>query len=285
MQLSAAAFPSALRPNSARLNFAMHRLERSSFSMTRRIGLLACDSIWEPLRSRHGDYPEMFTAWLRGTGAEFELVTYAAYQGELPQAPNECDGWIVSGSRAGVYEPLPWISPLMGFVRAAHAARRTMLGICFGHQLLAHTLGGRTARAPDGWGIGNLRVALRPTTAALPPTPTLDLFMAHQDQVMQLPPNAVWLAEAVHCRYAMFALSDHVLGLQPHPEFTAAFMDEMTREETFRLSDTQRAAALDSYMREVDASAIGHWAAAFLGLGATKDAESWVRWHNSLGAD
>lgn len=245
--------------------------------MTRRLGLLACDSIWEPLRSRHGDYAEMIAAWLRPAGADFELVTYATHAGELPARVDACAAWVISGSRAGVYDALPWIPPLMDFVRTAYAARLPLLGICFGHQLLAAALGGRTERAPSGWGLGNVALQLR-MGARPPPRESLDLYMAHQDQVVALPPGAVWLAEAPHCQHAMFALDGHVLGLQPHPEFTTDFMREMTVDESFHVTPTLRASALDSYTRPVDSATVGLWAADLLGLESPLAAEEWTRW-------
>lgn len=239
---------------------------RSGPGVIPRLGLLACDSIWEPLRSRHGDYAEMFTAWLRATGADFELVSYAAHEGHLPAHLDDCDAWIVSGSRAGVYEPLPWIAPLSAFVQALHAARRRVLGVCFGHQLLAQALGGRTARAAGGWGLGNIALTLRDELAWAPARRALDLYMAHQDQVVTLPPGARWLAAATHCPHAMFALDAHVLGLQPHPEFTAAFMRDMTQDPHFEVPDALRGSALESYQRPSDSALVGRWAAGFLGL-------------------
>jgi len=255
-----------------------HRAEFSGVGVTRRLGLLACDAVWEPLRSRHGDYPDMIAHWLESAGADFELVTWAAHQGQLPARVDDCEAWIVSGSRAGVYEPLPWIAPLIEFVRAARVARRPQLGICFGHQLLAHALGGRTERASTGWGIGNVAVRLRETAAGAPPRAALDLHVAHQDQVVTLPPGAAWLAATDHCAHAMFALGKHVLGLQPHPEFTADFMREMTRDESFELYPAQRATALASYETPADNTVVGRWAADFLGLNPAPRASAWTRW-------
>ena len=251
--------------------------------MKRRLGLLACDHVWEPLRTRHGDYPDMFAAWLRAADADFELVTYDAEAGELPRRIDTCDAWLISGSRAGVYETLHWIPPLTEFVRAAHAAARPILGICFGHQLVAHGLGGRTELAAGGWGIGNIALRLRATSRGAAPRPALALHMAHQDQVVALPPGAVWLAEAAHCPHAMFALGSHVLGCQAHPEFTPAFMREMTREESFHLPPDRRAAALDSYERPVDDALVGAWAAAFLGLGRLPGGDPWLHWQYEAG--
>ncbi len=234
--------------------------------MSRRLGLVTCDEIWEPLRSRHGDYADMIAHWLRAAGADFELATWAAHEGRLPASIDECDAWIVSGSRAGVYEDLPWIAPLKQWVRAAHAAGRRQLGICFGHQLLAEALGGRTRRAPAGWGIGNVTMRLRATLAGGPRGEALSLYMAHQDQVVTLPPGALWIAEAPHCPHAIFAVGDSVLGVQAHPEFTTGFMREMASENSFSLSPELRAAALASLDSPVDALAAGQWAASFLGL-------------------
>lgn len=232
--------------------------------MTLRLGLITCDTIWEPLRTRHGDYADMITHWLATAGASFELRLWAAHEGHLPDSVDACDAWIVSGSRAGVYEDLTWIAPLMAWVRAVHAAGRPQLGICFGHQLLAEALGGRTTRAPDGWGVGNFTQQIQARVPGAPTQDTLALFMAHQDQVVALPRGAVWLAATRHCRHAMFVFDNRVLGMQAHPEFTAAFMRDMTRDDTIPLSPVQRATALASYDDPVDAVVVGRWVADFL---------------------
>jgi len=240
---------------------------RSATRLTPRLGLLACDSIWEPLRSAHGDYAEMYSAMLREAGADFELVTYAAHAGELPATTDECDAWIISGSRAAVYEDRPWIAALLGFARAARDAGVPQVGVCFGHQLLAHALGGRAERAPGGWGIGNIELSLRAPLvpeAAFPAR--IRLFMAHQDQVVALPPGGELLAEAAHCAHAMFRVGDRVLGIQPHPEFTAGFMRAMTAEDSFKLPTLLREQALASYGEPVDNPLVGGWIADFLGL-------------------
>jgi GMP synthase-like glutamine amidotransferase len=232
-----------------------------------RLGLLACDSLWEPLRSTHGDYAEMYSAMLQEAGASFELVRFAAHEGEFPADVTACDAWLISGSRAAVYEDHPWIAQLADFARAVHAAGIPQVGVCFGHQLLAHALGGRTERAPGGWGIGNVELRLREPAAAPAGAPArFRLFMAHQDQVVALPPGAVWLAEAPHCAHAMFTLGGSVLGVQPHPEFTAGFMRDMTLEDSFGLPPPQRAEALASYAEPVDNALLGGWIADFLAL-------------------
>ena len=66
--------------------------------------------------------------------------------GEFPASITEQDGWLVSGSRSGAYEDHPWIEPLEDFLRSAYAASVPVVGICFGHQILAQALGDQTHR-------------------------------------------------------------------------------------------------------------------------------------------
>jgi GMP synthase-like glutamine amidotransferase len=113
----------------------------------------------------------------------------------------------------------------------------------------------------------------------------LKLFMAHQDQVTHLPPGGLWLADAPHCAHAAFSLDDCVLGLQPHPEFSAGFMCDMTLEETFALPPAQRAHALASYTAPVDNGVVGPWIADFLGLLSPVRRSAWARWHTTGAQD
>lgn len=232
----------------------------------KRLGILTCDVIWEPLRSAHGDYLEMYGALLGQAGGYFELRRYAADAGELPGAVDDCDAWVISGSRASAYEPLPWIPPLLELVRQIHQVGSPQVGVCFGHQLMAAALGGKVERASMGWGHGNLEVLVDSTPdGSAPPGRPLRLFMSHQDQVVRLPPGARRLASAAHCPNAMFVLDERVLGIQPHPEFTAAFMRDLTEEST-ELRPEIRARSLTTMDLPVDNALVGGWMARFLGL-------------------
>lgn len=235
--------------------------------MRQRIGLLACDSIWEPLRSAFGDYADMYGALLGATGADFELETYAVFRGELPARVDACAAWLISGSRRSVHDAEPWIATLQAFTRTAYAAGTPQVGICFGHQLLAQALGGRTERMPAGWSLGNVPVNLcAGPHEALGLPASLRLFMAHQDHVAQLPPQAEWLAAAAHCPHAAFTLGNRVLGLQAHPEFTPAFMRALTEDTSLAIPSALRMAALASYAEPDDSAALGQSIAKFLRL-------------------
>ncbi|MEA3020148.1 MAG: hypothetical protein QOI47_1672, partial [Actinomycetota bacterium] len=95
-----------------------------------RIGLLECDHVDDRYTSIGGDYFDMFATLLPSV----DLVRYDAIHGELPTSPDECDGWVATGSRHSAYEDLPWIRRLGSFVTDARSAQVPFVGICFGHQ-------------------------------------------------------------------------------------------------------------------------------------------------------
>jgi GMP synthase-like glutamine amidotransferase len=197
-----------------------------------KIGILETGEVHPDLRARHGDYPAMFQALLGTVDPALEFATVRVVSGEMPASPRQADAWLVTGSRHGVYDGLGWIEPLKAFLRACMAARVPVVGICFGHQILAEALGGRAVKSDDGWrlGVQEYEVVARPGWMASLP----DRFAVralHQDQVVALPPTATVLATSPHCAYAAVAYGDaedpDAISLQPHPEFGAAFMDDL----------------------------------------------------------
>jgi GMP synthase-like glutamine amidotransferase len=197
-----------------------------------KIGILETGEVHPDLRDRHGDYPAMFERLLGAADPTLEFATVRVVAGEMPASPGEADAWLVTGSRHGVYDDLPWIEPLKAFLRACVAARVPVVGICFGHQILAEALGGRVVKSDRGWGLGvqDYEVVSRPDWMADLP----DRFAVralHQDQVVALPPGATVLARSPHCDFAALAYGDpdapDAVSLQPHPEFGPEFMDEL----------------------------------------------------------
>jgi GMP synthase-like glutamine amidotransferase len=197
-----------------------------------KIGILETGEVHPDLRDRHGDYPAMFEALLGAVDPSLSFTTVRVVAGEMPASPGEADAWLVTGSRHGVYDGLPWIEPLKAFLRACVAARVPVVGICFGHQILAEALGGRVVKSDRGWSLGvqDYELTARPGwMAGLP-----DRFAVralHQDQVVTLPPGATVLARSPHCAFAALAYGDpeapDAVSLQPHPEFGPEFMDEL----------------------------------------------------------
>jgi len=103
------------------------------------IGILQTGASPDALRGEHGDYPDFFERLLQGRGLAFRRFHVEAM--EFPASVQECDGWLITGSRHGAYEDHPFIKPLEDFIRRAYDERVPMVGICFGHQIMADALG------------------------------------------------------------------------------------------------------------------------------------------------
>ncbi len=165
--------------------------------------------------------------FLNLTENDFELVEYRVTEGEWPVAKNECDAYLITGSPKGVYDREAWIAELGEFIRACHQQSIKMVGICFGHQILAHSLGGHAEKSEKGWGIGLKPLEITSQQPFMnPPLPHGHFYYCHQDQVMTLPEGAKLLAGSEFCPNGMFVIGDTIFGLQAHPEFTRDVMDK-----------------------------------------------------------
>lgn len=181
------------------------------------IGILETGHAPDALKARHGDYGAMFERLLGGR--DFRFCRYDVEHGELPRDPAEADAWLITGSRHGVNDPLHWIPPLEAFVRKAQEMRVPVIGICFGHQLLAKALGGRVECHTGGWVVG-------PQIYSFEGRP-LRLNAWHQDQVVEPPETAKTIATGPNCAHAALVYGDWALSLQAHPEFDDAFLADL----------------------------------------------------------
>ncbi|MDE0227190.1 MAG: GMP synthase [Gammaproteobacteria bacterium] len=233
------------------------------------VGILQADRVDPEHRARFGDYPAMFAETLRGSMDQEATFEYFDVRRErYPRDIRDCDGYLITGSRASVYEDDPWIARLTGFVGELHEARARTIGICFGHQLIAQALGGTVGRAP-GWGVGiHAWKVVREEPWMRPPMPEIRLLASHQDQVETLPPGARLLASSEFCQYAAFAVGNHMLAVQGHPEFTTAYAEFLMHKRKAILG-----AAFEPGMRSLDqptdAGVIAGWMAGFLACGAS----------------
>lgn len=201
-----------------------------------------------------------------GGGATFSYVGYDVALGEFPETVDTCDGYVITGSPNGVYDADPWIADLMQFIRDCYAAEKKLVGICFGHQVLAHALGGRTEKSEKGWGLGLKPfdvVAQKPWMTE--PAGRFDLYFVHQDQVQQLPAEAELLGGNGFCPNAMFVMGAQVLGVQGHPEFTKPIMEDILAGKVGNVAEDQVKTAVSSVQNGTpDNNTFAHWIVNFL---------------------
>ncbi|MBO6825245.1 MAG: type 1 glutamine amidotransferase, partial [Sneathiella sp.] len=118
-----------------------------------KIGILLTGHITGELGDKYGTYADMFMDLLGSEDFEFEV--FPVLEGNFPTDINQCDGWIITGSKHGAYEPHGWIPPLEELIRNLKEADKPTLGICFGHQVMAQALGGKVEKYHGGWGVGH----------------------------------------------------------------------------------------------------------------------------------
>ncbi|MDZ7788383.1 MAG: GMP synthase [Halofilum sp. (in: g-proteobacteria)] len=184
---------------------------------------------------------------------------------------NECDAWLFSGSTWSVYDRESWILRGREFVCALHEARRPTVGVCFGHQLVARALGGEVEKASIGLGVGvHTTRILERRPWMVPPRERLALLVSHQDQVTRLPEEAVLLASHGVCPCDMYQVGEHILGLQPHPEFSKGYSRATMERWRFLIGEEGFRVGVDSLAKPIDADVVGHWILGFLGRALTR---------------
>lgn len=174
-------------------------------------------------RERHGTYPQMFEAMIaaENPSATFDTVSIPAGE-KLPDLAG-LQSVLITGSSAGVYDGFDWIAPLEDFVRAAHGAGLPMVGVCFGHQLIAQALGGVARKSEKGWGLGRHVYDVAPGNGIVD-GPRIALAASHQDQVITPPPGAKTILSSAFTEHAgLLYEGGSTLTVQPHPEFSAGY--------------------------------------------------------------
>jgi len=184
-----------------------------------KIGILMTGHAVPEVLPTMGDYDAFFARLLDGHG--FEYKAYDCEGGVIPDSPNECDGWLITGSKHGAYEDHPWIPPLEDFIRRVYATDRPLVGICFGHQIVAQALGGKVVKYDGGWSIGQTTYEIEGET--------LGLNAWHQDQVVDLPDGAKVIGSSDFCANAALVYGDKIYTIQPHPEFEADMIDFLVK--------------------------------------------------------
>jgi GMP synthase-like glutamine amidotransferase len=186
--------------------------------------ILENDDLDPPLAQRYSRVAAMFERLFAQAGYKGRIDTFSARHGQYPVSFAAYDAVLLTGSRADSFSDEPWVVTLRDQVARLLQDQHKLLGVCFGHQLIAHCLGAPVQRAPRGWRVGRQaydwlgapeHLGLAPGQAA-----QVALLASHQDQVLALPPGATLLATQADCPVAAYALGDQVFCIQPHPEFT-----------------------------------------------------------------
>ena len=232
--------------------------------------LLQTDNVLEQFQPEFGDYPVMFGNLLEHP--DIELSTHDV-RFDLPGA-GAADGYVITGSRHSVYDDLPWIKQLAGFLDVEIKSGKKVVGICFGHQLLAHFFGGEVRPAVTGWEVGVKETEIREHLHWMqPPSAQVNLLSSHKDQVAVLPGGASLSARSASCPIAGFTIGANVITFQGHPEFRKAYSRSLIGYRRELLGEQVYNAGLNSLQKPTDEPLVGRWIRRFL-LGMDVEGEA-----------
>ena len=166
--------------------FSSRRFVSLAVGICMHLGILKVDSVRSEFVDEFGDYPDMFRQLLLQANPSLQISVFDVQRGEIP-TPDDCDGYLITGSRDSVYDDLPWIPLLIEFVAKLRDQKIKLAAICFGHQLVAHFFGGKVGPAKAGWAVGvHASDIVERRSWMTPEVASLNLLSSHKDQVCLL---------------------------------------------------------------------------------------------------
>ncbi|KAJ3104424.1 hypothetical protein HDU96_008932 [Phlyctochytrium bullatum] len=206
-----------------------------------RLAILKCD-VFAPTISAAagGEYGHLFQTLFDAAVSKLaEPVTVAlevfeVMEGAFPAHPEAYDGLVITGSKFGVNDGLPWIDALVAYVRGLKETRTKIVGVCFGHQVVAKAFGGEVTSNPKGWEAGwtALSVTAEGRTLLGGEKATVNILSMHKDHVCQVPPGFEVLMFTDICPVQAMRFQNQVITIQAHPEFTPHLVEEIIRLRT-----------------------------------------------------
>lgn len=225
-----------------------------------KIAILQCDEVLEQFQPQFGRYPERIEKMFDGFEEVVAVETFDCRQNQYPDDPDDYDCYITTGSRSSVYDDEPWIHDLIGFVRLLDRRRKKLIGICFGHQVIAAASGCTVEKSAKGWGVGVSvsRIVATPEWMS-ESKDELNIIVSHQDQVATIPENALVIAESAFCPFFVVQWNDHFLSIQGHPEWDRDYSRALMEARRAIIPPERIAAGLQSLAVEPDNKLFTRW--------------------------
>jgi len=230
-----------------------------------KLGILKTDAVRPEWVPEYGEYPDMFVALLGALDPSLEFAIFDVEEGQYPADIDEVDAYLITGSKSSVYDNKPWIGVLMDFVRELQRRGKKLVGICFGHQLVAQALGGHVEKSPKGWGVGlhthhfDALPAWHDGAAA-----DFDILVSHQDQVARNAEGTQVLAGSEFCENAVCQVGENILTFQGHPEFVSGYSREIMEFRREMIGEEAYTRGVASLVNSPESERIGRWVLNFL---------------------
>ncbi len=225
-----------------------------------KIAILKCDEVLEELQVEHVSYTNMIQDMFVSVGHHFDIEIFNCQLSHYPEDIDAYDFYITTGSRAGVYEDEPWIKQLIDFTRLLDEHKKKLIGICFGHQIIAMAQHQQVQRSDKGWGVGIAvnRIVAMPDWMSKKAT-ELNIIVSHRDQVISIPEEAVVIAESDFCPHFVVQWNDHFLSIQGHPEWNTDYSRALMNKRRAIIPAERIEAGLSSLTKTPDNMLFARW--------------------------
>ena len=211
------------------------------------INILLCDTFPGRLPDFIPNYESLFFDLFASIGERPTYTIYQTWQRELPPRVNTDELYLIPGSLDSAYDDKPWIVDLLRWVERAYARGAKMMGVCFGHQVIARALGGEVKPYDGGMGVGvRASRVLDETMNRYFPNQEMRLLYSHHDQVTALPQGAELCATSGFCKNESFRIGRQVITFQGHPEFTVAYSRHLLTNCSDDLDENVKSAGLQT---------------------------------------
>lgn len=189
-----------------------------------KVAILQCDDVLQKFQNEFGNYPAMIEQMFEHGDDALSFETFDCQAGELPPDIKAYDFYITTGSKVSVYDGLAWVDRLIAFIQKLDANHIKLIGVCFGHQLIAMARGVKVEKSAKGWGIGIAHNQVIDYPRWMNGRPKeFNILASHQDQITNLPDDAVIIAKSDFCPYFVVQWSAYFLSIQGHPEWSPAY--------------------------------------------------------------